>query len=256
MIVSKFECYRDNLKIVGKEYRLDNNTGKIAIISHGFMANMFTVKQYAKLLASLGYVSFIFDFCGGSVVLGKSEGKTTEMSVLTEMKDLECIIEYASSLEYTDESHILLMGCSQGGFVSSLVASKMKDKIKELILFYPALCIPDDARSGSMMLAKFDPSNIPNIIHCGPMKIGRTYVEAVINMDPYEKIIGYENDVLIVHGDKDNIVSNEYIEKAKNTYNSRINGNCYLHYIKNGKHMFSRKHDKIAFKHIKNFINR
>ena len=32
-------------------------------------------------LAEMGYVAFTFDFCGGSAMCGKSDGKTTEMSV-------------------------------------------------------------------------------------------------------------------------------------------------------------------------------
>lgn len=41
----------------------------------------------------MGYVAFTFDFCGGSAMCGKSDGKTTEMSVLTETKDLKAVIE-------------------------------------------------------------------------------------------------------------------------------------------------------------------
>lgn len=37
--------------------------------------------------------------------MGKSDGKTTDMSVLTEVEDLIAVIEYVSSLEYTDESN-------------------------------------------------------------------------------------------------------------------------------------------------------
>ena len=105
-------------------------------------------------LAEMGYVAFTFDFCGGSAMCGKSDGKTTEMSVLTETKDLKAVIEYVRNLSYTDSEKILLMGCSQGGFVSALVAAKNNFPIEKLVLFYPALCIPDDARAGKMMMAK------------------------------------------------------------------------------------------------------
>ena len=67
----------------------------------------------------MGYVAFTFDFCGGYAMCGKSDGKTTEMSVLTETKDLKAVIEYVRNLSYTDSEKILLMGCSQGGFVSA-----------------------------------------------------------------------------------------------------------------------------------------
>ena len=43
-----------------------------------------------------------------------------------------------------------------------IAASKLNDRISKLVLFYPAFCIPDDARAGRMMFAKFDLDNIPD----------------------------------------------------------------------------------------------
>lgn len=118
----------------------------------GFMAWQDSVKHYAAFLAEMGYVAFTFDFCGGSAMCGKSDGKTTEMSVLTETKDLKAVIEYVRNLSYTDSEKILLMGCSQGGFVSALVAAKNNFPIEKLVLFYPALCIPMTPEPGKMMM--------------------------------------------------------------------------------------------------------
>ena len=70
------------------------------------------------------------------------------------------------------------------GFVSALVAAKHPGLVDRLVLLFPALCIPDDARAGKMMFAQFDPQNIPEYIHCGPMKLGRCYPADVIDMDP------------------------------------------------------------------------
>ena len=128
-----FECQRDGLTIRGTEYRPAGENLPIAIVSHGFMAFQDTVRHYAKLFAELGFASYCFDFCGGSVVKGKSDGKTTEMSVLTEVKDLEAVIEYTKSLPYTNALDVTLMGCSQGGFVSALVAAKQKEQIARLV---------------------------------------------------------------------------------------------------------------------------
>ena len=88
------------------------------------MANQKSVRHYAKLLASMGYASYCFDFNGGSAVKSKSSGKTVDMSVLTEVKDLEAVISYAKERSYTNSEQIVLMGCSQGGFVSALEAAK------------------------------------------------------------------------------------------------------------------------------------
>lgn len=85
---TKFSCTRDGLTVRGCEYRPAGENLPIAIVSHGFMANMMTVRHYAELLAEMGYAAFCFDFCGGCVMMGKSDGKTTAMSVLTEVKDL------------------------------------------------------------------------------------------------------------------------------------------------------------------------
>lgn len=88
------------------------------------MAFQATVSQYAAALAEMGYVTYTFDFCGGCAINGKSDGLTTEMSVLTEAKDLESVLDYAASRSYANPNHIVVMGCSQGGFVSALVAAK------------------------------------------------------------------------------------------------------------------------------------
>lgn len=255
---SKFECKRENLTIRGTEYRPQGENLPIAIVSHGFMATGDMVSQYAKLLAELGFVSFVFDFNGGCAVNGKSDGKTTEMSVLTEVKDLEAVIAYTKTLPYANPDNIVLLGCSQGGFVSALTAAKLKEEISKLVLIYPAFCIPDDARTGQMMFAKFDPKNVPDIVQCGPMKLGSCYVLDVINMDPYEEIKGYTGDVLIIHGTEDDIVKLDYAKKAYETYLNRVDKNeqnAFLGVIDGGQHGFSPKHDKIAFRMIKEFLS-
>lgn len=257
-----FECQRDGLTIRGTEYRPAGENLPIAIVSHGFMAFQDTVRHYAKLFAELGFAAYCFDFNGGSVMKGKSDGKTTEMSVLTEVKDLEAVIEYTKSLSYTNSENVALMGCSQGGFVSALTAAKWREQIAKLVLFYPALCIPDDARAGKMMFAKFNPNNIPEIVNCGLMKLGRCYVADVIGMDPFEKIKGYPGEVLIVHGTADKIVNWDYAKRAYQTYlknnpaglapEQRVT----LRLIEDGAHGFSKKHDKMAMEEIKKFVKR
>lgn len=251
---SVFSCQRDNLTIRGTEFRPRGNNLPIAIVSHGFMANQKTVRQYAKLLAGMGYAAYIFDYNGGCVVMGKSDGRTTDMSVLTETRDLMAVIDYTKGLPYTDSERVLLMGCSQGGFVSALVAAELKEQVSSLVLFYPALCIPDDARAGKMMWAKFDPKNPPELIKCGPMKLGKCYVADVVDMDPFEEIKGFRGRVLIVHGTKDKIVAPGYSERAYKDYLEEIpSDQVRLYMIENGAHGFSKKHDVLAMAELKQF---
>jgi len=244
-----FECKRGELTIRGTEYLpIEGEIHPAAIVCHGFMAFQDTVRQYTKLLAELGYAAYCFDFCGGSVVKGKSDGKTTEMSVLTEVQDLEAVIQYVQNLPYISDE-LLLMGCSQGGFVSALTAAKHPGMVSKLVLFYPAFCIPDDARAGKMMFAKFDPNQIPELIHCGPMKLGRCYPADVIHMDPFEEIKSYTGPVLLVHGTKDNIVDIRYSDKAVSAYSQSV----VYQIIDGGGHGFQGKFDAEAMNALREF---
>ncbi len=249
-----FECRRGNLTIRGTEYKPEGADLPVAIVCHGFMAWQDTVRHYARELARMGYCAYCFDFCGGSVMKkGKSDGRTTDMSVLTEVQDLEAVIAYVHSLPYTSKE-LLLMGCSQGGFVSALTAAKHPGLLDKLVLFYPALCIPDDARAGKMMFARFDPDNLPEIINCGPMKLGRCYPADVLAMDPYERIKGVTCPVLIVHGTADKIVHPDYARRAEKACQAATA--VQLHMIEGGAHSFSKKHDVIAMGYLRDFARR
>ena len=259
---TKFECKRGHLTLRGTHFRPQGEQLPIAIVSHGFMSNQRSVRRYARALAEMGYASFCFDFSGGCAFFGKSDGKSTDMSVLTEVSDLEAVAAYARALPYTNSDNLLLMGCSQGGFVSALTAAKPDSAVSKLILFYPALCIPDDARAGQMMFAKFDPEHVPDQFMCGPMRLSSRYVTDVINMNPSEEIKKYPGDVLIVHGDKDPVVSIHYSNRAYKTYSKRPTVKFHrpphtvFQTIEGGKHGFSRKHDALAMKAVREFLEK
>lgn len=244
-----FSCLRGGLTIRGTEYRPTGADLPVAVVCHGFMAFQDIVRQYAILLAELGYAAYCFDFCGGSVIKGQSDGDTTAMSVRTEVEDLESVLSHVCSLPGNDPERLLLMGCSQGGFVSALAAAAGRFPVEKLVLFYPALCIPDDARAGRMMLARFDPAHIPETLRCGPMRLGRCYVADVIGMDPYEEIRGYRGPVLLVHGTRDRIVAPAYSRRAQAVYGEQAD----LHLIEGGGHGFSAAHDKTAMALLRQF---
>ena len=249
-----FSCERDGLTIKGTVFLPKGKTDcPIAVISHGFMANQMFSQIHAQNLAKMGYAAFCFDFCGGTLV-GSSDGDSTDMSVLTEVEDLKAVIEFAKSQSYTDENELILLGCSQGGLVSAIVAAEMKEEIDALILLYPALCIPDDARSGEMMFAKFDPQNVPETFWCGPMKLGRRYVTDVIEMDPYEIIHQYTGKVLIIHGNQDKTVDISYALRAVETY-SQAGADVEMKIIDKGGHMFFRPtHAYKALGYIREYV--
>jgi dienelactone hydrolase len=123
------------------------------------MANQSMNKAYAKLLASMGYAAFTFDFCGGGLG-SKSEGKSEEMSVNSEVKDLEAVLEYVKSCPDVDTNRISLLGCSQGGFVSAICAVNHPE-IENLILFYPAFAFLMMPERGKCFSANLIPPIFP-----------------------------------------------------------------------------------------------
>ena len=254
MKASPFTCRRGKLTIRGTQLVEDTAVRRpIFIVSHEFMANMLFSLTYAKAAARLGYAAFCYDFCGGGIV-SASGGKTTDMSVLTEIEDLKAVIAYAKSLPYTDESRVVLMGCSQGGFVSALTAADLRDEITALILQYPALSIPDDARKGHMIKASFDPENIPKRLNCSVMRLGRRYVTDVIGLNAFEEISAYRGKVLLLHGDEDRLVDIACSRRALSAYRE-AGADARMEVIHGAGHIFLRpEHIRQAKRHIAAFL--
>jgi len=249
-----FECKRGDLTIRGIEYKPEGENLPIAIVSHGFLMWADTVRDYTRLLARLGYCAYCFDFCGGSIPgKSRSDGKNTDMSPMTELEDLEAVIAYARSLPYNSDE-LLLMGASQGGFVSAFAAAKPENRVGKLVLFYPAFCIPDDARAGRMIYAQFDPQNIPEIIECGPITLGGCYPASVIHLDPFKEIAVYPGPVLIVHGTMDKVVNERYSHMAYEAYAAQSPDRVKLHIIEGGEHGFHGVHDEIAISYLEEFL--
>lgn len=243
----KIEYRRDELTIRGHAYGAVRRSQHAVILSHGFLANEKMCRRYAEVLADNGFLAVTFDFCGGGI-RSSSDGKSEDMTVFTEMEDLRAVVHGVK--EQFLPSGISLLGCSQGGFVSGMLAKELgAEEVGRLILFYPAVCIPDDARNGKMMFYSFDPDNIPDILGKHPMKLGGEYAKSVIHLDPFEAMKGYEGPVLLLHGTKDPIVNVSYARKLKEIYKDY----CYEE-IEGAGHGFKGKDDDHACSILTDFM--
>lgn len=216
--VETMEIYTQNggHNIYGLAYVPKNAENKIptVIISHGYGGTSGTNASYARSLASHGIAAYCFDFRGGSTS-SRSDGRTTDMTVFTEVSDLNAVIDMVKGLDFVDTNQLFLFGTSQGGLVSALTASQRTDEIQGLMLFYPALCISDDAKSRYPSI-----DLIPETTYFMGMNVGRAYYTAIYDYDIYENIARYTDNVLIIHGDRDSIVPLSYSEKAAEVYHS------------------------------------
>ncbi|MDX8046832.1 alpha/beta fold hydrolase [Gracilibacillus sp. S3-1-1] len=184
----------------------------IVIFSHGFNGTNKDFIMNAEYLASKGIGAFCFDFCGGSN-FSKSDLKTTEMTIFTEKEDLVAIIETISDWETVDEDSIFLFGGSQGGLVSALAAADYNEKIKGLLLLFPAFNIPDNWNEKFPTLA-----SIPETWEVWDVTLGKPFFASIHNFDPFEHIGKYDKNVWIFHGDEDEVVPMEYGKRASKLY--------------------------------------
>lgn len=254
-----FTCKRDGLLIRGAQYLPANfqeeKSYPAVIISHGFTGIYTDVDDFCRDFAQMGYVAFGFSFCGGSRFDAaddvKSEGETTDMTILTEVADLLAVKEYVQSLPYTDNSNLVLLGFSQGGFVSGLAATKCGDEIRKLIMVFPALCIPDHARRGCLGGANYDADNVPEEIDCGNIVLGKIFHDTVVGMDPYLELSAYKGPVLILQGLEDQIVDYSYAIRTQANYEK---GQCHLQLIRQMGHGYDTEQQKSLVASMRQFL--
>ncbi|WP_310602121.1 alpha/beta hydrolase family protein [Anaerosporobacter sp.] len=199
--------------IYGKLYiPTQNGTHPAIILSHGYNGTHNDFAKECKYYAEHGYIAYAFDFCGGSNN-SKSSGSSTDMTIFTETSDLLAVFDYLSAMDDVDKEQLFLFGGSQGGLVTTLVAEQIADKVKGMVLYYPALCIPDDWRNTYPTT-----EDIPDTLNFWGLNLGKNFFTAIHDYYVFDHIGSFDKDILIIHGDKDNVVSIDYSQKAVVTY--------------------------------------
>ena len=212
----------------------------VAIISHGFNGSHWFGKDYFPLMQELGYMCYTFDFPCGSV-RNRSDNNTMNMSALDEVDDLLAVVRYFQSRSDVDLKHIVLIGESQGGLVSALAAARIPKEINNLILIYPALCIPDNWNQRYPTV-----DAIPDTTRLWNVPMGRRYFEEIRGLDPYKEIVKYKKPVLIIHGDMDKVVPLSYSQRAQKVYKK-----ARLEVIEGAGHGFKPTERAKAFEFIR-----
>ena len=201
----------DGIRVYGRLRVPDAAAPLPAVIcSPFFSGDHETAGEWAAPLAEAGIVTCAIDFFGGTPH-SRSGGRTTEMSVCTQAADLSAVLDVVRALPEVDPDRIYLLGQSQGGFVSTIVADERPTDVAGLFLLYPALVIHDDAveRFGA-------PENVPDTYEMW-MELGRRYAVDALAWDPYEHM-SYPGPVRIWQGDADPLVPLAYAERAARTY--------------------------------------
>jgi pimeloyl-ACP methyl ester carboxylesterase len=200
-----------------------SNTG--IIFSHGLLSNKdgYKIGKLSEYLVDLGFTLLTFDFSFS----GESKGEIENLSVLQEVDDLESAINYINT---TGVKFIHLMGSSMGGVVSILASSKNKLNILSLIL----IATPVNLLKIIKDISEDDIDELPDkgFTEIGEIKIKNLFFKEIKNIDMIEEIKNINIPVLIIHGEKDEIVDFSdaiLLQKTLKSFSKLIK-------IKNGNH--------------------
>ena len=212
MIIENVTFHNNKKQQMSGRIYSDNNKSRTGLIfSHGLFSSKdgYKITRLAKDIVNCGYTLFTFDFS----FCGKSEGHISDLSVLQEVEDLKCAVNY---FEDYGIKELHLMGSSMGGAVTILYSGQFKEKIKSVIL----IASPIEFREVIFSNNNLDHSDsFPDegltMLHNIPIKNKFFNEIKNLHLADIAKIIC--SPVLIIHGKDDEVVNvkNAYLLESK-----------------------------------------
>ncbi len=238
-------CKYNGEKIYGIINVPDYFEGKIPIVilCHGFSDNYNSMRDFCDLLEEKSIASYLFDFRGGGFDC-HSDMEMKDMSILTEIDDLNTVIDMVKTLDFIDTDRVYLLGHSQGGLVTALVANNRVEDIESIFLLSPAFNIPDCAEKVPLP----EEGEVLNLV-CG--QASRKYFEDARSINLFEDVTGFNKSVYIFHGDLDDFVPLSYSEKACDAYD-----NAELNVLEDEGHTFNFRSENFIVKRVNEVINK
>lgn len=238
--VREIWCDNNGQKIYGEAY-IPKTEGRspLVIHSHGMGTNHNAGASYGEKYAPYGIALYCFDFRGGTNLekrTNRSDGKTTEMSVMTEASDVTAVLNAAKTWDFVDTDRIYLEGGSQGGLVTAIAGIRHEDEIAGLILHYPAFGMHDIMNDGRSI------EDIPEAFDLGGLYVGRIFIEDLWSYDVRDDLPDFDKPVLMIQGSEDDLVHPEGSKAASERY-----PDCEYRLIQGAGHGFDgRYHDEAA----------
>ena len=157
--------------------------------------------RLARLLEGYGMASLRVDFLGA----GESDGLFEEMTLSDTYLQAEEILAWVRAQTDLNISSIFLVGLSMGGAIAAMLAGKYPRSIAGLILLSAAGDFSD--LNGVAQLASYFTENPEaTFLDVKGMAYGRAFNEDCPLVAVYETARGYQGPVLLLHGDKDEVV--------------------------------------------------
>jgi len=220
----RIEIEEINKKLVGFWYKAKANNKDIVIVCHGYNSNSEDriVTEICESLNKEGYDVFKFNFSG----YGDSDGKREDSSFRKQYSDLKSVLDHFSKEDYNIKS---VVGHSTGGTVAILGAAYDNDKrIKSIVLIAPRI-YPSKSTMARNIEEKYcktldelikdlkdKDSKVEDLvevkIHDEQHRFSKIYIEEIAKLDVIRALKRIECPILILHGDRDEVVD---IEEGK-----------------------------------------
>ena len=168
-------------------YEGEDKNAKVVVMCHGYKSSKDkeTSRLLAKKLVEKGVSVLRFDFTGH----GQSEGNMEDITPLQGLDDLSCAVKNL------DKEDFGLYGSSFGGYIALLYASD--NSISSLALKAPV----SDYRETAAIIDR------PH------------FLEETRSINLYKKVKSIKCPVLIIHGDRDDVVS---LRQSKKLHQSLV----------------------------------
>lgn len=167
-------------------------------------------KDGAEYLGEKGIDSLRIDFRGH----GESSGTSLELSIIGQMLDVECALDYLVRYYRTTSTQLHLVGCSFGAPPAIYAAIRHPEIIKSIVLICPVLSYrrtflePETEWANSIFnkrtLAKLKKTK--KLFVNDDFPIGIRLVEEMRIIEPEVAIREVKQEIVLIHGDADSMV--------------------------------------------------
>ena len=203
-----------DLNIFGKLYYPadfdESQKYPVIIMCHGTDATHATYEkgQWPMKMAQQGYISYVFDFCGGAPK-SLSDLSVMELSGETMQRDIVAVTDTVKALPYCNTDKVFIMGQSRGGIMAAMAAGRRPEEYAGMILLYPGMGMIDRMIANYPDLSAVEGDTIVDNGH----EFGKCFLTDVYDWDVAGTCSQYKGNVLLIHGVADKTV--EYTQSLK-----------------------------------------
>ncbi|MGK5510364.1 alpha/beta hydrolase family protein [Brevibacillus formosus] len=233
----------DTISLTATLHEPTSTTGKtrvkypLVVICHGFIGSRIGVNRLfvkaARELASHGFGVLRFDYGG----CGESDGDYGAGGLDVLLAQTRDVLDHVFKLEQVDQERVCLLGHSLGGAVSVLTASQDK-RIHSLILWAPVARPFDDivrivGEKGYKEALSYGKTD-----HLG-YGLEKRFFQSLGTALPLRQAKQFEGDVLILHGNRDDVIAVDAMFHYERELHLRRRGSCETEVVVGGDHTFS-----------------